>query len=90
MALNIKNPRVERRAAEVAKVAGETKTEAIGKALEERKRRLALQGARRDPPDHLAAFLRREVWPRIPAAQKGKRISKAERERILGYGPDGV
>jgi antitoxin VapB len=36
MALNIKNPQVEQLAAEVARLAHETKTEAIRRALEER------------------------------------------------------
>jgi len=40
MALNIKNPEVERLATEVAQLARETKTEAIRRALEERKARL--------------------------------------------------
>lgn len=35
-------------------------------------------------------FLEEEVWPIIPVAVKGKRLSKAEREEILGYGPEGV
>ena len=35
MALNIKNENVERLATEVARIAGETKTEAIRRALEE-------------------------------------------------------
>ena len=52
MALNIKNPRVERLAAEVAKLARESKTEAIGRALEERKARLALE-----PRSFLERFL---------------------------------
>ena len=37
MALNIKNTEVERLAAEVAELSQETKTEAIRRALEERK-----------------------------------------------------
>ena len=41
MALNIKNEAVERLVAEVARLAGESKTEAVRRALEERKARLA-------------------------------------------------
>lgn len=40
MALNIKSDQVERLAAEVAQLTGETKTEAIRRALEERKQRV--------------------------------------------------
>src|ERR1700686_119913 len=44
MALNIKNPQVEKLAAEVARLAQETKTEAIRRALLERKARLQVRG----------------------------------------------
>ena len=47
MALNIKNPEVVRLAGEVPKLAKETKTEAIRRALEERKERLRLRGGKR-------------------------------------------
>ena len=40
MALNIKNADVERLAEELARLTGESKTEAIRKALDERRRRL--------------------------------------------------
>lgn len=87
MGLNIKNARVEKLAAEVAKLAGESKTEAIGKALQERKERLVVAlGA--DQLGTWKKFLETEVWPLIPP---GATIpSKSERESILGYGPDGV
>ena len=45
MALNIKNQEVERLAAEVSELTGESKTQAIRKALEERKSRLELAHA---------------------------------------------
>jgi hypothetical protein len=32
----------------------------------------------------------RESWPNIPRQLQGRRITKRERERILGYGKDGV
>jgi hypothetical protein len=31
-----------------------------------------------------------EAWPQIPDAVLGRRISKVERETILGDGPEGV
>ena len=90
MALNIKNPYVENLLNEVAQITGESKTAAVRKALEERRHRLSLSqiGARTDVRIHM--FLRNEVWPRIPAAQRGVRISKQEEEMILGYGEEGV
>ena len=89
MALNIKNEAVEALAAEVAALAHETKTEAIGRALEERKARLKTRRKPQSAEDMLH-FLRTEIWPHVPPHALGKRISKKEREEILGYGPHGV
>jgi len=90
MAMNIKNAEVERLAEEVAQLAGESKTEAIRRALEERKARLSLQVVRTNRQAALMEFLERQVWPVIPPDQLGKRITKAEKEELLGYGPEGV
>jgi len=90
MAVNIKNERVERLLDEVAALTGETKTEAIRRSLEERRDRLARRAAEGSPADRLRRLLEREVWPAIPASVRGTRLSKAEEEQILGYGPDGV
>jgi antitoxin VapB len=88
MALNIKNAVVERLAAEVAELAGETKTQAVRRALEERK--VALErGSVRMTRERMNDFLE-TLWSRLPADVRGRPISKAEREEILGYGPDGV
>ena len=90
MALNIKNLKVERLAAEVAALARETKTEAIGRALEERKLRLSSHLVRTDRRAEFLAFLRREVWPVVPRKHRGRRLTKKEEDAILGYGPEGV
>ncbi len=90
MALNIKNAEVERLAAEVAALAGESKTEAIRRALEDRRQRLAFQAFGEDRGARLARFLSGEVWPHVPAAERGRRWSKAAEESLLGYGPEGV
>jgi antitoxin VapB len=89
MAMNIKNPGVERLAAEVARMAGETKTEAIRKALEERKRRLKGTPAA-DRRAAVLAFLKKRVWPSVPKGELGRTLTRAEEDAILGYGPDGV
>lgn len=90
MALNIKNEQVERLAAEVARITGETKTEAIRRALEDRKNRLAAKASpTRDRASKIMDYLEREVWPNIPADVLGKKVTKREREEILGIGPDG-
>jgi antitoxin VapB len=91
MALNIKNREVERLAAEVATLAKETKTEAIRRALAERRERLAVQMVEpNDKAKRLRRFLEEEIWPTIPPDVRGKPITKEEREAILGYGPGGV
>jgi len=89
MPLNIKNPEVERLAAEVARLAGESKTEAIRRALLERQRRL--KGASTDRRRAaVIRFLERKVWPTLPAGERGRRLSREEEDAILGYGPGGV
>ena len=89
MALNIKNAAVERLAAEVARLTGETKTEAIRQALEERKRRIKRlpTEARRAA---VLAFLKKRVWPALPKRELGRALTRAEEDAILGYGPEGV
>lgn len=89
MALNIKDPVAEKLAAEVAALAGESKTRAIRVALEERRARLAFGSPRRDRREVIDTFLR-EFWATLPKGVLGRRITKRERERILGYGPHGV
>jgi antitoxin VapB len=89
VALNLKNADVERLAAEVARLTGETKTEAIRRALEER--RLRLKGtATATRRARLVRFLETQVWSGVPKAQLGRRLSRAEEDAILGYGPGGV
>jgi antitoxin VapB len=90
MALNIKNAEVERLAAEVAELTGESKTEAIKVALAEKKERLVSQCEHRQRVGRMFDWLEKEVWPNLPEDVRGKHISKAEREEMLGYGPDGV
>lgn len=90
MALNIKNSSVERLAAEVARITGETKTEAIRRALEERKARLASRSRVGDRAVRLREFLEREVWPLVPRSERGRRLTRKQEDEILGYGKEGV
>jgi len=53
MALNIRNPETERLAEAVAKLAGETKTEAVTRALRDRLARLRRERAGRRLADEL-------------------------------------
>ena len=90
MALNIKNPDVEKLLADVVDITGESKTEAVRKALEERRQRLALQVATQSDAKRLLSFLQDEIWPQVPDTLRGIRLSKEEEEAILGYGENGV
>lgn len=87
MALNIKNSEVEALAAEVAELAGESKTEAIRRALLERRQRLSHRVMHAGRRARAMRFLQQEVWPRTEGI---RRPSPEEEAEILGYGPDGV
>ncbi len=90
VALNIKNAEVERLAEDVARLTGESKTEAIRRALLDRRERLSVHRGNLDKHERLLRLLQTRIWPEIPKNIRGRRLSKKERERILGYGPEGV
>lgn len=90
MALNIKNPEVEKLAEDVARLARETKTEAIRRALLERKQKLELRAEPQGRGSRGLAYLRTEVWPFLGTEERGRTISGDEEEEMLGLGPDGV
>ncbi len=88
MALNIKNQEVEELAAQVASMANETKTEAIRRALEERKVRLRAHGVK--PKRDIRKYLEEHVWPSIPPELLGNPpMTREEEDEIMGYGPEG-
>lgn len=92
MALNIKDKETEALVAEIASLTGETKTAAVRRAARERLERLKAQSVdpRRDA-ESMRRWLETEIWPLIPDEVRGRApLTKAEREDILGYGPDGV
>lgn len=90
MSLNIKNPEVERMARELSESTGESKTEAIRKALEERKTRLSFKISPSGKRARLMQLLEDEIWPLVPAQEVGRKLSRQEEESILGYDRDGV
>jgi len=90
MPLNIKNPEVERLIDEIAGLTGETKTDAVRKALEERKARLAYRISGNNRGARLKRFLELEVWPQVPRKELGRRLPRRQEEEILGYGKEGV
>jgi antitoxin VapB len=89
MALNLKNGEVERLAAEVAGMTGESKTEAIRVALQERRQRLRGRTVelRRD---RVLKLLEKKVWATMPEGELGRRLTRVEEDEILGLGPGGV
>jgi antitoxin VapB len=89
MALNIKNAEVESLAAEVAKLAHESKTEAIRVALQERAFRLKSYRGKLSREQRIAAALG-HFREQFPKGDFGRRLTKEEEERILGFGPAGV
>jgi antitoxin VapB len=94
MALNIKDKETEALVAQIAALTGETKTGAVRRAARERLDRLKLdqhpKGVRRDA-ESMRRFFETEIWPLIPKEVLGREpLTKAEREELLGYGPDGV
>ena len=90
MTMNIKNPEVEQLVEELVELTGESKTEAVRRALLERKERLSCRVTPRRRGASFLEFLEEEIWPRIPESELGRRLSKVEEEKILGYGPEGV
>lgn len=90
MALNIKNAEVERLAEDVARLAGESKTEAVRRALLERKQRLVHRVDPNDRESRIRRFLEREIWPLVPADELGRRLTREEEDAILGFGSDGA
>lgn len=89
MALNIKDSEAERLAAEVAALTGESKTRAVRTALAERRDRLRAAEGEGDY-GRVLRFMEEEIWPQVQAAELGKLLTKAEREDILGIGPEGA
>jgi antitoxin VapB len=91
MALNIKDKETEALVNEIASLTGETKTGAVRQAARERLERLRPRtgGGKNSEGESLRQFLEREIWPLVPPELLGRGISKAEREEILGYGPEG-
>lgn len=90
MALNLKNLEVERLVDEIAKLTGESKTEAVRRSLEERRQRLAYRIGSTNARERVAAFLEHEVWPQIPRRERGRRLSRAEEDELLGFHQTGA
>jgi antitoxin VapB len=83
MALNIKDPEVDRLAAELAHRLHTTKTAAIRHALHAQL--MLLESRAGDRQAQLLDVMRSEIWPLLTDRTP---ITKREREEILGYDPE--
>lgn len=90
MASNMNSPEIENLASEVARLAGETPVEAVRRALEERRSRLARRPRTGNRAERLRRFLEAEVWPLVPPEERGRRLSREEEDALLGFGEDGT
>ena len=88
MASNMDRPEIERLASEVARLAGETPAEAVRRALEERRSRLARRPRAGDRAERLRRFLEAEVWPLVPPEGRGRRLFREEADGLFGFGED--
>jgi antitoxin VapB len=82
MALNIRNPEVERLAAELARQTGESKTEAVTKALRDRLARVRRERTRRRLADELEQIA--EHCASLPV------LDNRTADEILGYDESGL
>ncbi|MGH3450829.1 MAG: type II toxin-antitoxin system VapB family antitoxin, partial [Haloechinothrix sp.] len=62
----------------------------VREALRARREQLLAAHDAEDAGEEFMRFLREEIWPQVSPENRGRRITKAEREEILGYGPHGV
>lgn len=82
MPLNIRNPETDRLAEAVAKLAGETKTEAVTRALQDRLERLRRERAGRRLADEIDDLARRCAALPVKDARAA--------DEILGYDGTGL
>ena len=82
MALNIRNPEVEQLADDVTRLTGETKTEAVKRALSDRLDRLRRERTERRLADELDEIALR--CSRLPV------LDARSADEILGYDDDGL
>lgn len=79
-------------AAEIAALTGETEEEAVLRALRERWERLggpAPCGTKPRTLEEALHHMETEIWPLLPNRRRGQPpMTKAERAKLLGYGPD--
>jgi antitoxin VapB len=83
MALHITNPDVEQKVRDLASVTGESMTDAIGKAVEERMLRVQPSFKQADPTVE-------EILELVRSFNLQPINENLTDDEILGYGPDGL
>ncbi len=87
MTIHITNPRVTRLAAQLAALTGESRTEAVRMALEERLARLSTAAAQKRRRAELARVLGCGVTPMVRAGNRSTSLTPEEVQELLAYGP---
>jgi antitoxin VapB len=81
MALTLRNIQLDALAIEVAARTGESKTQAVRKALLERRERIhLLKGSTRKRD--VGKFLATHIWPSIPPGMPGQELTRSEHEQL--------
>ena len=79
--INLKSDRVATLLEQITQRTGETKIDAVTKALEERLQELEAK----DRAARTLTWLKTTVWPNLPETERGKAPSKEEQEELLGF-----
>ena len=87
--VNLDSEEVDRLAAEVAALTNESKTEAVRRALLERKARLTSSPGYQKRSQRAASVLA-AFRADLPQELLGKPLSRREEDDVLGFGPGGV
>jgi antitoxin VapB len=85
VALNLKKREVERLQTAVARLTGESTTEAIRRALEERRSRL-IAASGRGKRARILKLLHGQIWPSVPKKELERRLTRTRDEVLLGTG----
>ena len=79
--INLKSDRVATLLEQITQRTGETKVDAVARALEERLQNLEAT----DRAARTLTWLQTTVWPNLPETQRGRTPSKEEQEDLLGF-----
>lgn len=70
-----------------ARAAGTSKSAVVREAVAEQRTQAEQEETRR--VDDFLDYLRAEVWRHVPRRTRRRRLTKEEREALLGIGPEG-